>query len=675
MKKNSVNYIPEIDGLRCLAVISVIFYHSEFVLFGENFFKGGFLGVDIFFVISGYLITSIIVKNNQKKNFSLATFYKNRVKRIFPALIFILSLNLIIGFFILLPNQLIELAYSYISSIFFVSNYFFYISGQEYTATNSFLIPFLHTWSLGVEEQFYIIYPLIFLFLCRLIKFRNVIIFLFLISLLFSHYYENINPSLNFYLFFSRIWELMLGGIFACFSFNFLKKTNNFNSTLSFLGLLIILFSFLFASHRLAHPSFYTLIPTFGTAIIIATSGNSKFFVNTILSSKTINFIGKISFSLYLWHYPILAYAKILEIFNVSILINFIIYMVIFLFSYLTYLFIEQPFRNKVTFKKIINILLPISLFFLFCSAYIIYKNGMPQRFPELILKHFKDSHPYHLVKNKHSSYCHNRICTFNSQYDYEIFLLGDSNVATLQKPLLDLSIKKGFKFTSLTNDGCSYVDGFEKKSKETKKINGCTNSDYQLKRNLILSNPNSSVIIGQRMPLYLSGYYFDNKEGGIENGEWPNYFNEINGNSKNNQTNKKKFKENFIKSIYEILNNGNQVILIYPIPEIGWNPIRKLINDSYFSKSKMMDILSNNSISTSYKIYEERAKETFNLYDAIKHNNLKRIYPHKLFCNNLIENRCIFNNSKKIFYYDDDHLSLDGSKLLLKLVAKELKR
>ena len=137
----------------------------------------------------------------------------------------------------------------------------------------------------------------------------------------------------------------------------------------------------------------------------------------------------------------------------------------------------------------------------------------------------------------------------------------------------------------------------------------------------------------------------------------------------------KKKFKENFIKSIYEILNNGNQVILIYPIPEIGWNPIRKLINDSYFSKSKMMDILSNNSISTSYKIYEERAKETFSLYDAIKHNNLKRIYPHELFCNNLIENRCIFNNSKKIFYYDDDHLSLDGSKLLLKLVAKELKR
>ena len=676
MKKNYIKYIPEIDGIRCLAVLSVIFYHSEFSLFDESFFKGGFLGVDIFFVISGYLISSIIIKSNQKKNFSLASFYKNRFRRIFPALIFILSLNIIVGFFILLPDQLIELAKSYISSIFFVSNYFFYINGQEYTATNSFLIPFLHTWSLGVEEQFYILYPLIFLIFYKITKFRNIIIFLFFLSLIFSQFYANINPSLNFYLFFSRVWELMLGGILACYNFNFLKKNNILNSILSFCGLFLILFSFLFASHRLPHPSFYTLIPTLGTAIIIATSGNSKFIINKFLSLKILNLIGKISFSLYLWHYPVFAYAKIIGIFNSSVFINIFLYLTIFIFSYFTYFFIEQPFRKKIDFKKIINILFSVSLVFLSFSFLLIYKKGLPERFPELILKHFKEPHPYHLVKNEKSLYCHNRICSFNDHLKYEIFLLGDSNVATLQKPLLDLSNRKGFKFTSLTHDGCTYIDGFEKKSKKTNRISGCTNYLYQLKRNLILSNPNSTVIIGQRMPLYLSGYYFDNQEGGVENGEWPNYFYDMdNDENENNQTNKDKFKKSFIKSVEEILNNGNQVLLIYPIPEIGWNPIRKLLNDSYFSKSKMLEILKNNNISTSYKVYLERTNETFNLYNSINHKNLKRIYPHKLFCNNLLEDRCTFNNYKKIFYYDDDHLSLEGSKLLLKEIQKKLSK
>ena len=663
-KKN--NYINEIDGLRAIAVISVIFYHSEFILFEQKFFKGGFLGVDIFFIISGYLITSIIINNYKNSNFSLKVFYFNRIKRIFPALIFILSVNLILGFFILLPDEIVNLARSYISSIFFISNYFFYFSGQEYSAVNSLQVPFLHTWSLGVEEQFYIIFPIIFLLSYKLLRFKKIIILIFLLSFIFANYFANLNPSLNFYLFFSRIWEMMLGGMLNFYNLENLKKKNKLCSFLSFSGLFLILFCFLFANNKITHPSIYTLIPLAGTILIIITADNSEIKLNNFLTTNFMVFIGKISFSLYLWHYPIFAFARILEIFNKSLIFNTLIYISIFFLSVLTYFFIEQPFRRKLNFKTTIIFLSVMSIFFISFSNYLITKKGLPERFPEMILDHFNNSHPYHLVKNKKNEFCHNQTCTFNTEFDYEIFLLGDSNAATLQKPLLDLANEYNFKFTTMTNDGCSYVKNFEKISKKTNKVTNCNQKMFDFKRNKILNNNQSLVIIGQRMPLYLSGYYFDNKEGGIEGGEWTSYWKNISTDQKDNKNIIEEFKKNYIESINEILDNGNKVVLIYPIPEVGWSPIRKLLNDGYYQKSNILSILKNNDISTSYSVFLERAEETFKLYDQIHNQNVYRVYPHKLFCDIILKNRCVVNNYDDIYYYDDDHLSLKGSKLLV---------
>ena len=676
MKQSILNYRPEIDGLRCLAVLSVIFYHGEITIFGESFFKGGFLGVDIFFVISGYLITSIIINDTKNNNFSIFNFYKRRFRRIFPALISILLVNILIGYFILLPDQFIELAKSFISSIFFISNYFFYYIGQEYSATNSFLIPFIHTWSLGVEEQFYIIYPIIFVIFYRLIDFKKIIIILFLVSLLFSHLFFQENPSLNFYIIISRIWELMLGAILSVYNLSFFKR-NNFLINLFFIvGFFLLLFSLLFGSHRIPHPTFFTLVPAIGTFLVIATSEKVGTIGNSLLSSKIFIFIGKISFSLYLWHYPIFAYAKIIEVFNVSIFGNFLIYSLVFLLSIFTYKYIEQPFRKEKIFniKKTFTIFSSLSIMMILFSFYILNKNGLPDRFPKVIVDHFQNPHPYHLV-TVNNRYCHNFSCVFNNNYDKEIFLLGDSNIATLQKPILNYSIKKDYKFTTLTHDGCSYVKDFEKISKITNQISGCLTKDYLIKRNLMLSNKNSIVVLGQRMPLYLSGIYFNNQEGGVEDGEWPNYLVEIKNGKRTGLTNKKKFKKNFVSSINEILNNGNKVVLVYPIPEVGWNPIRVLLNKGLFNKNVINQMLEENYISTSYDVFVERTKETYQLYDSIKHENLIRVYPEKLFCNTIKKDRCIVNKSKKIFYYDDDHLSLEGSRKLFELIINKIEK
>ena len=199
-----LNYRPEIDGLRAIAVCSVIIYHAKIILFkDEIFFKGGYLGVDIFFVISGYLI-SLILFNNIQKNFSLLEFYQRRIRRIIPVLFLVITVFFPLAFYIILiPNELVDYAEATISSILFYSNFNFFFFGQEYGANNSLLIPFLHTWSLSVEWQFYIIFPLliIFIFKHQKIYLPHILLFIFFshVSTLTPNPNVNVNPNANPY--------------------------------------------------------------------------------------------------------------------------------------------------------------------------------------------------------------------------------------------------------------------------------------------------------------------------------------------------------------------------------------------------------------------------------------------------------------------------------------------
>ena len=188
-----INYRPEIDGLRALAAISVIIYHAKINLFGYSLLSGGFIGVDIFFVISGYLITSIIYKEILITNsFSFKNFYQRRIRRIIPPLFFVMIATFPLGYFFLLPTDFIDFSKSIIFSISFVSNYFFYLSESQYGANSSLLLPFLHTWSLSVEEQFYIIFPIVLFIFINFqnnihIFFISILIISFLLAIKFSY--------------------------------------------------------------------------------------------------------------------------------------------------------------------------------------------------------------------------------------------------------------------------------------------------------------------------------------------------------------------------------------------------------------------------------------------------------------------------------------------------------
>jgi peptidoglycan/LPS O-acetylase OafA/YrhL len=269
-----ITYRPEIDGLRAIAVGAVILYHAQITVFGHYLFKGGFIGVDIFFVISGYLITSIILKELLTNgSFLFKHFYERRIRRILPALIFVMLVSLPFAWIYLLPSSFVDFSKSILYSLGFSSNFYFHYSDQQYAAESGLLKPFLHTWSLSVEEQYYIIFPIVLLIVFKYFRqyLIHILILGFIISLGLADWASRNYPSFSFYVFPTRVWELLAGSILAYFEINngHRSKNKTLNLILPTIGLLLIGNSILFFNDKIFHPSFYTLSPIIGVCLII----------------------------------------------------------------------------------------------------------------------------------------------------------------------------------------------------------------------------------------------------------------------------------------------------------------------------------------------------------------------------------------------------------------------
>lgn len=382
-----LSYRPEIDFLRAIAVGAVIIYHAKIYIEGKLFFPGGFLGVDIFFVISGYLISSIIFEELEKKKFfSFTQFYEKRARRILPALLFVILICLPFAWFFILPSSFVDFAKSVLFSLGFGSNFYFYQTGLEYGAESGLLKPLLHTWSLAVEEQFYILFPLVFFLIFKFFyKLKKKIIFsITLASLIFALYYSKINPSLNFYLIFSRIWEILIGTLIYFFEKDKIKEITTFQSNFYVpLGLLLIFFSFMKFESSQGHPDLKSLLPILGVGLIIYFSKKDTIIVN-FLSNKVFTSIGLISYSLYLWHYPIFAFARI-GYFTKNIYHEILVAIIVFILSILTYCFVEKPFRSIQTVKFKHFFLSIVFTFFILItfSIMVIINKGFEGRYPQ----------------------------------------------------------------------------------------------------------------------------------------------------------------------------------------------------------------------------------------------------------------------------------------------------
>jgi len=379
-----MQYRREIDGLRAIAVTSVILYHAGFVTGGIPHVTGGFVGVDVFFVISGYLISKIIFSEMKERGqLRISNFYIRRARRIMPTLLCVVAASSIGAYQLLDQSALYEFAKSAKSSILFFSNFHFYLSATEYGATSSLLLPLLHTWSLSVEEQFYIVFPLLAWTLYHLrfsITAQTVcIVALLIISFAVCIYVQMDKLQLAFFLPFTRAWELLSGTLLALAEQRFGRARHSaFADSLATIGALMLAFAIFKFDDKTAHPSILTAIPVFGTFLIIAFTRPDR-GVGVILSARPLVAIGLISYSLYLWHYPILAFLRTIDL-NPSNLDKIIAITLTGIFSIVSYHLVERPFRYKFSNNHLITSTTLLAAGMIIISWWTIASAGFPQR-------------------------------------------------------------------------------------------------------------------------------------------------------------------------------------------------------------------------------------------------------------------------------------------------------
>jgi peptidoglycan/LPS O-acetylase OafA/YrhL len=468
-----LKYRAEIDGLRALAVVPVILFHAGFELF-----SGGFVGVDVFFVISGYLITTILIEDIENKRYSIVNFYERRARRILPALFFVMFVCIPFAWMWLLPSQMKDFSKSLVAVSLFASNILFWRE-SGYFAAAAEEKPLLHTWSLAVEEQYYVLFPVFLILAWRFGKNRVfwMIVVTAAISLLLSEWGWRDKVSANFYLAPTRAWELFSGSIAA-----FIVQKNGVqkNNTLALLGLAAIIFSIFAYDKMTPFPSVYALVPVLGVVLLVLYA-DKETLAAKLLSTKYFVGIGLISYSAYLWHQPMFAFARIRSLEHPSHTLMLTLSLMSLVLAYLSWKYVEKPFRKRGDLNRVIIFgfstlgLVTFITFGLFGSL----NNGIPDRLgKEVVGRHnnIKDmiAERMQLIKSgvcqfnekgkykELNAFIEHWDCTEGRNSQYKIAVFGDSHAADKAVSLLLNDIE----LTRLGGAGCNLNPfGFQKYS------------------------------------------------------------------------------------------------------------------------------------------------------------------------------------------------------------------
>jgi len=441
-----MKYRAEIDGLRALAVLPVILFHAGF-----ESFSGGFVGVDVFFVISGYLITTIIISEMAKGNFSIVNFYERRARRILPAMFFVIAVSLPFAWFWLGPSDLKDFGQSLVAVSTFSSNILFWRE-SGYFDTVAELKPLLHTWSLAVEEQYYVIFP-IFLMLTWRLGVQWVVTLLaiiFLLSLSLAQWGAYNNPFAAFFLLPTRGWELLVG-VFAAFylKYNTHLKSQPLNQFLSLLGFSMIAYSIIVFNKTTPFPGLYALIPTLGTGLLILCAV-PKTFIHSLLSMKSIVGIGLISYSAYLWHQPLLAFARHRLLGEVPDLLLIVLCITSLVMAWFSWHFVEKPFRHKLILKRKfifafsslgISFLLLTGLWLNATDGGLVYYSPEKQK----ALSNFINANDY--TERQHREITLKKFNKTDNKKD--ILIIGDSHSQDLANMVFEAELNNTYEFSA----------------------------------------------------------------------------------------------------------------------------------------------------------------------------------------------------------------------------------
>jgi peptidoglycan/LPS O-acetylase OafA/YrhL len=470
--KITMNYRPEIDGLRAVAVLPVIMFHAGF-----HTFSGGFVGVDVFFVISGYLITSIILSEMEARKFRLIYFYERRVRRLLPALLVIMIASIPAAWVWMTPDDMKDFSHSLIAVSTFWSNILFWKTSGYFDAAGE-MKPLFHTWSLAVEEQYYILFPLFLIVAWRFFK-KLIVPFLILIAIISisaAHWgtYFNNSPVASFYLLPTRGWEILLGAFIAFYlnRYKTIRVSHSVNQILSSFGLAMIAASIFLFSGDTPVPSLLTLLPTLGTVFVICFT-NDRTFVFKLLANKIIVSIGLISYSLYLWHQPLFVFARHALVEPPTIQVMLFLTALTFPLAFITWKFIECPVRarDKISRTSIFAVSAGSSVILISVGLLGHFQNGFESQWVKRQLE--SASTAYHLMKdrsgghrNKPVGKCQFMVNHINSpaiqkqitncfkMYGPGFAVLGDSHAQNLFGVAIATAEKPPFVF-ALANGAC----------------------------------------------------------------------------------------------------------------------------------------------------------------------------------------------------------------------------
>lgn len=638
-----ISYRPDIDGLRTIAVGTVILFHGKLGLL-----PGGFVGVDVFFVISGFLISSILLGEIGHGRFSLAGFYERRIRRILPALMVVLLAVMLAGALVYPPQDYLLLAKSAKAAALFYANFFFH--GQAgYFAPDAETQPLLHTWSLAVEEQFYLVAPLFLWGIARLARQWQVALvgLAFAVSLGFSVAGAmNEDGSGAFYLPHSRAFELIIGMMLAMGLAPRLPSQTAAEIT-GVTGLALIAYSVLFFSEATPFPGYAALAPCLGAALIIASGAGHTTFVSRILATAPMVFTGKISYSLYLWHWPIFVFAAY-QWGELSVFDRVGLIVAAYLLSVLTYWFVEQPARQRTPFltRRRIFICGAVALALAYgVTQLVIGARGLPQRLgPEIAA--FDEA----VRKNRGFTPCPENEAWLASTSDCEIgnkaarepaFLLwGDSHARVVASTVAELAGEQGSKGLIVFHGGCP---PFLRRPDSPFDTQNCTKT-ASLAETLLKGAGYKNVVLVARWANYAQG-------GGYRNGRWYKTAFDQGDLAKNQAA----FEAAMTATVESIIASGRTVTIVGPVPDLKLNPPDTIMRAMMHGATA--------DVRATFADFETRQASVLAVLKKLEQRpGVRVVYPHTSLCDAQV---CRTMEGTMPLYSDDNHLGVNGVALI----------
>ncbi len=648
----------DIDGLRAIAVGGVVAFH-----FGLTGVTGGYTGVDVFFVISGYLIAGIIAREVAAGTYTVGNFYARRIRRIMPAVTVMAVVSAIMAFALLLPEDLKEFGRSWLSIATFSSNYYF-VRKTDYFGGNADEMPLLHTWSLAIEEQYYIMFPVLFVWLLgrgRLFAISTLAV-LAMTSWVYGFLLMEDRPALAFFSTLSRIWELLAGAVLALAPAIFAGK-RPVRELMALAGLGMILESYVLLDRNTDFPGLAALLPCAGTLLLISSATAGDTAISRLLSLRPVTDVGLMSYSIYLWHWPILAFTRYRfpELFSSSgvagVSTGLALLAVTMAISFLSWRFIEQPFRsapalqspgNALKFATLTTLVLSVSAFALHRSS------GFWWRWPDSVRALSQWDRP---DRGGKITGCESfesrfewpgRVCRAGAKDHAPATLVwGDSHARRLAAGLVKFQTGSDPSFILASKPGCPPLIGVELYGRS--KSRSCLDFNQQLLA-AVQAEGLKTVIIAARWSFYTEGTRYG-QEGG-------NSALLSDGGLAENAGIVFKALDQTIRSLRE---RGANVIIVGPVPEQKFHVTPMMLKMATWNRPPEPALQYNEML--------ERQAKILGKLDQIDKSGLATVvYPHKLLCD---EKECPYQKAGEPLYSDNDHLTDDGLRVIEPLLRQ----